>query len=66
MACGILHNFLNQGDDFNFEDQGLNPGVNIHESDLESTNEAPTQRATVAGVIIQHCDCIGYILKGKE
>ncbi|POW07692.1 hypothetical protein PSTT_08057, partial [Puccinia striiformis] len=49
MACGVLHNFLNQGDDFDFEDQCLNPGVHIPGSKVQSTNEAPTQRATVAG-----------------
>ncbi|KNE95569.1 hypothetical protein PSTG_11060 [Puccinia striiformis f. sp. tritici PST-78] len=49
MACGVLHNFLNQGDDFDFEDRDLNPGVHIPESEFHSTNKAPTQRATLAG-----------------
>ncbi|POW09556.1 hypothetical protein PSTT_06731 [Puccinia striiformis] len=48
MACGVLHNFLNQGDDFDFEED-LNPGVHIPESEFHSTNKAPTQRATLAG-----------------
>ncbi|KAI9630895.1 hypothetical protein KEM48_013512 [Puccinia striiformis f. sp. tritici PST-130] len=45
----VLHNFLNQGDDFDFEDRDLNPGVHIPESEFHSTNKAPTQRATLAG-----------------
>ncbi|KAI7940019.1 hypothetical protein MJO28_013671 [Puccinia striiformis f. sp. tritici] len=49
MACGVLHNFLNQGDDFDSEDQDLNPGVHIPRSEVQSTSGASTQRATVAG-----------------
>ncbi|KNF03695.1 hypothetical protein PSTG_03216 [Puccinia striiformis f. sp. tritici PST-78] len=37
------------GDDFDSEDQDLNPGVHIPRSEVQSTSGASTQRATVAG-----------------
>ncbi|KAI7941614.1 hypothetical protein MJO29_013688 [Puccinia striiformis f. sp. tritici] len=37
------------GDNFDFEDQVLNPGVHVPGRDSQSTNDTPTQRATLAG-----------------
>ncbi|KAI7964513.1 hypothetical protein MJO29_002611, partial [Puccinia striiformis f. sp. tritici] len=53
LACRVLHNVLDQSNEFDFEDQVLNPGVHVPESDSQPTNDAPTQRATLAGR--RHC-----------
>ncbi|KAI7946204.1 hypothetical protein MJO29_010731 [Puccinia striiformis f. sp. tritici] len=49
MACAVLHNFLNNGDDFDFDDLG-DESVNITgNNSSDDPEDGPTERASEAG-----------------
>ncbi|POW14245.1 hypothetical protein PSTT_03097 [Puccinia striiformis] len=50
MACAVLHNFLNNGDDFDFDDLGDDNSVDIAgNNSSDDPEDGPTERASVAG-----------------
>ncbi|EFP74151.1 hypothetical protein PGT21_050170 [Puccinia graminis f. sp. tritici] len=46
IACGVLHNFLNQGDEYDFDD--VDPGLTDAPAPQQMEVEPPTQRSTAA------------------
>jgi hypothetical protein len=45
-ACGVLHNFLNQGDEYDFDN--VDPGLTNTPAPQQMEVEPPTQQSTVA------------------